>query len=87
MVSSSTLANISHQSTFPGENRGVSLDFLTRVSFRGGTGEFSHQSILSGGNGGISLDSLTRVSFRRRTGQFLRILSSEYLFGGARGKI
>ncbi len=41
----------SHQSTFLGENRGVSFDFLTRVSFVGGTGEFSHQSILPGGTG------------------------------------
>ena len=68
MVSSSTLANISHQSTFLGENGGVSLDFLTRVSFRGGTGEFSHQSILSGGNGGKTSFIFPFHGTRKRTG-------------------
>ena len=45
----------SHQSTFPGENREGSFDFLTRVSFGGGKGEFSHQSIFPGGRGNIKI--------------------------------
>ena len=60
VVSGSTLAIISHQSTFRGE-RGIFSGFPTRVSFMGGTGEFSHQSILSGGNG----ENFFSISFSR----------------------
>ena len=42
----------SHQSILPGENGGVSLDFLTRVSFEGERGNFLTRVFLRGGMGG-----------------------------------
>ena len=53
MVSGSILANYFSPEYLPGGNGGGSLDFLTRVSFGGGTGKFSHQSIFLGEKGGI----------------------------------
>ena len=56
----------SHQSILWEENRGISSDFLTRVSFRRGTGKFLQilsPEYLFGGERGNFLYFLTRVSF------------------------